>query len=52
MTTVLGGDWYWALNGRAYSTANGSFRTSGNSYVRCVRDLTLAEVNSLNQTGN
>ena len=52
MTTVLGGDWYWALNGRAYSTADGSSRTTGNSYVRCVRDLTLAEVNTLNKNGD
>ena len=48
MVTVLGGDWYWALNGNAYATADGSSRTSGSSYVRCVRDLSVAEIEKLN----
>ena len=52
MTTVLGGAYYWALDGTtAYvSTGNGGSATTG--YVRCVRDLTLDEVNSLNHASN
>ncbi len=46
---VLGGNYYWALDGRAYSKANGTvYTTTGSNYVRCVRDLTLEEVKKLN----
>lgn len=52
MVEVLGGQYYWSLDGTSAYVSTGSEGTATNAYVRCVRDLTLAEVNSLNQTGN
>lgn len=48
MVEVLGGAYYWTLsNSTAYvSTGSGGSTTEG--YVRCVRDLTLAEIDKLN----
>ncbi len=52
MVEVLGGQYYWSLDGTSAYVSTGSQGSATNAYVRCVRDLTLAEVNSLNQTGN
>lgn len=48
MVEVLAGQYYWTLsNNTAYvSTGSGGSSTSG--YVRCVRDLTLADIQKLN----
>ena len=47
MVRVLAGRYYWALDGNQYQAyASGT----NNTFVRCVRDLTLEEVNSLNRT--
>jgi len=48
---VLTGMYYWALDGNYY-TANASAGSQARTpaYVRCVRDLTLEEVNKLNKT--
>lgn len=48
MVTVLGGAYYWALDGTSANVPTGSNGTATNAYVRCVRDLTLEEVQSLN----
>ncbi len=48
MTEVLSGKWYWALDGKSYQTKNGTEGTETNAYVRCVRDLTLDEIEALN----
>ncbi|MDI9551132.1 MAG: DUF1566 domain-containing protein [Bacteroidales bacterium] len=46
---VLGGAYYWALDGRAYDKNDGNHWISyGSNYVRCVRDLTLDEIEKLN----
>ena len=52
METVLGGQYYWSLEGTTAYVANGSGGSTTTGYVRCVRDLTLEEVNQLNQTSN
>ena len=52
MEEVLGGQYYWALDGTSAYVSTGSEGTSTNAYVRCVRDMTLAEINKLNQAGN
>jgi hypothetical protein len=49
---VLGGQYYWSLDGTSAYVSTGSNGTATNAYVRCVRDLTLDEVNSLNNTNN
>ena len=48
MVEVLAGQYYWTLsNNTAYvSTGSGGSSTSG--YVRCVRDLTLEDIQRLN----
>ena len=47
MIRVLAGRYYWALDGNTYQAyASGT----NSSFVRCVRDLTLEEVNALNRT--
>lgn len=50
MVEVLGGAYYWSLDGTAAYVPTGSNGTATNAYVRCVRDLTLEEVNALNRT--
>ena len=48
MVTVLGGAYYWALDGTTAYVSTGSGGSATTGYVRCVRDLTLEEVNQLN----
>ena len=48
MVTVLGGAYYWALDGTTANVPSGSGGSTTTGYVRCVRDLTLEEVNALN----
>lgn len=50
MEVVLGGAYYWALDGTTANVPSGSGGSTTTGYVRCVRDLTLEEVNSLNRT--
>ena len=50
MVEVLGGKYYWALDGTAAYVSTGDQGSANNAYVRCVRDLTLEEVNALNRT--
>ena len=44
MTPVLTGNTYWSLTGNAVSTGIGT----GGPYLRCVRDLSAAEVEAIN----
>ena len=44
MTPVLTGNTYWSLTGNAVSTGIGT----GGPYLRCVRDMSAAEVEALN----
>lgn len=47
MVRVLAGRYYWALDGNRYQAyASGT----NNTFTRCVRDLTMDEVNKLNKT--
>ena len=48
MVEVLGGRYYWTLNGTSALVPTGTDGTANNAYVRCVRDLTLAEIAKLN----
>ena len=48
MVTVLGGQYYWALDGTTAYVSSGSGGSTTTGYVRCVRDLTLEEVEQLN----
>ena len=48
MVEVLGGKYYWTLDGTSAYVSTGDQGTATNAYVRCVRDLTLDEVNKLN----
>ena len=48
MVEVLGGRYYWTLNGESALVPTGTDGTANNAYVRCVRDLTLAEIAKLN----
>lgn len=48
MVEVLGGKYYWTLDGTAALVPTGDEGTQTNAYVRCVRDLTLEEINKLN----
>lgn len=50
MVTVLGGAYYWALDGTTANVPSGSGGSNTTGYVRCVRDLTLEEVSALNGT--
>lgn len=48
MTTVLGGQYYWAADGTAVQITGGSGGSKYNAYVRCIRDLTPEDVEKLN----
>ena len=48
MVEVLGGKYYWTLDGTSAYVSTGDQGTATNAYVRCVRDLSLDEVNKLN----
>ncbi len=48
MVEVLGGRYYWTLNGTSALVPTGTEGSQNNAYVRCVRDLTLAEIAKLN----
>ncbi len=50
MTTVLGGAYYWALDGTTAHVSSGEGGSTTNGYVRCVRDLTMDDINRLNGT--
>ncbi|MBO4455553.1 MAG: hypothetical protein J5759_03825 [Bacteroidales bacterium] len=52
MVTVLGGAYYWALDGTTANVPSGSGGSTTTGYVRCVRDLTIEEVNQLNNQSN
>ncbi len=45
---VLGGRYYWTLDGTAAYVSTGDQGTATNAYVRCVRDLTADEVKDIN----
>lgn len=49
MVTVLGGQYYWALDGTSAIVSSGSGGSATTAYVRCVRDLSVEEVEQLNQ---
>ena len=51
MQPVLTGAYYWTLDGTAANVPSGSQGTSTNAYVRCVRDLTMEDLQRLN-SGN
>ncbi|MBQ9676024.1 MAG: hypothetical protein IJV42_08875 [Bacteroidaceae bacterium] len=48
MVEVLGGERYWCLAGQRIRTSDGAVVTSGDTYLRCVRDLSADEVDRLN----
>lgn len=50
MVPVLTGSYYWSLDGTSAYVSTGTNGSANNAYVRCVRDLTLEEVNALNRT--
>lgn len=52
MVTVLGGAYYWALDGTTAYVSTGSGGSSTTGYVRCVRDLSIEEVDQLNNQSN
>lgn len=53
MVEVLGGKYYWALDGTAAYVSTGTDGSETKAYVRCVRDLTLEEIKKLNgESGN
>ena len=52
MVPVLTGSYYWSLDGTSAYVSTGTNGSANNAYVRCVRDLTLEEVNALNRTTN
>ncbi|MBO4670592.1 MAG: hypothetical protein J5640_01950 [Bacteroidales bacterium] len=49
LAPVLTGYGYWALSGVQKNT---TYTSGGSNRVRCVRDMTLEEINKLNRTGN
>ena len=48
IVTVLGGQYYWTLDGTAAYVTGGSGGSTTSAYVRCVRDLTADEVKDIN----
>ena len=48
MAEVLGGSYYWTLDGTSAYVSSGSGGYANNAYTRCIRDLTPAEVNAIN----
>ena len=48
MTAVLTGERYWCLSGNRINTNTNQIETNGTAYLRCVRDLSAAEVDALN----
>ena len=42
---VLGGAYYWTLDGTSANVPTGSQGTANNAYVRCVRDISVQEMN-------
>jgi|GEM_PF-1686102 hypothetical protein len=48
MVEVLGGAYYWTLDGTSANVPTGDQGTATNAYVRCVRDLSLSEISKLN----
>lgn len=48
MAEVLGGSYYWTLDGSSAYVSSGSGGSANNAYTRCIRDLTPAEVNAIN----
>lgn len=48
MAEVLGGAYYWTLDGTAAYVSSGDGGSNTNAYVRCVRDLSPAEVEAIN----
>ena len=48
MSVVLGGGYYWTLDGTAAPVEGGSGGSETDAYVRCIRDLTLDEINAIN----
>lgn len=48
MVKVLGGAWYWTLNGSSANVPSGSGGSQNGAYTRCIRDMSLEEINALN----
>lgn len=48
MVKVLGGAWYWTLDGSSANVPSGSGGTQNGAYTRCIRDMSLDEINALN----
>ena len=48
MAPVLTGQYYWTLDGTSAYVSTGNQGTATNAYVRCIRDLSPAEVNAIN----
>ena len=48
MAEVLGGRYYWTLDGTSAYVSSGSGGYANSAYTRCIRDLTPAEVNAIN----
>ena len=48
MAPVLTGQYYWTLDGTSAYVSTGSGGSTTNAYVRCIRDLSPAEVNAIN----
>lgn len=51
MQPVLTGAYYWTLDGTSANVPTGSQGSANNAYIRCVRDLTLEDIQRLN-SGN
>ena len=48
MVTVLSGQYYWTLSNETAYVSSGSGGSTTTGYVRCVRDLTLEDIQKLN----
>lgn len=49
ITKVLGGQYYWCLDGSAIKIDGGSGGSEDEAYTRCVRDLSTDEVSNINK---